>query len=63
MTIKGDVNKKWTSSTAYRSNHDRIFGNAFPRTGCDNMLCVDCDLYDQCIIENTPTPIGENNDE
>lgn len=25
MTIKGDVNRKWTSTEEYRKNHDRIF--------------------------------------
>ena len=30
MTIKGEVNKKWTSTDEYRNNFDRIFKKKEP---------------------------------
>ena len=59
MTIKGDVNKKWTSTDAYRDNHDRIFGGGsisilselrdIAANGCDERKCTECPARDLCV--------------
>ncbi len=48
MTDKGDTNRHWTSSEAYRESYDRLFRNV------DGP--IDFDMCDHC---DRPTALGE----